>query len=75
MPLTLAEIGVENIIKRVGGTPEVKKFGKPRICCRRIGHGHNGNGGKHHSKRQRSKDRDQQGNGAEDHHLIFIYDN
>ena len=25
MPLTLAEIGVENIIKRVGGTPEVKK--------------------------------------------------
>ena len=25
MPLTLAEIGVENIIKRVDGTPEVKK--------------------------------------------------
>ena len=25
MPLTLAEIGVENIIKRVGGTPEGKK--------------------------------------------------
>lgn len=25
MPLTLAEEGVENIIKRVGGSPEVKK--------------------------------------------------
>lgn len=25
MPLTLAEEGVENIIKRIGGSPEVKK--------------------------------------------------
>ncbi len=25
MPLTLAEQGVENIIKRIGGSPEVKK--------------------------------------------------
>ena len=25
MPLTLAEEGVENIIKRLGGSPEVKK--------------------------------------------------
>ncbi len=26
MPLTLAEEGVENIIKRIGGSPEVKKL-------------------------------------------------
>ena len=26
MPLTLAEEGVENIIKRIGGSPEVKKY-------------------------------------------------
>ena len=25
MPLSLAELGEENIIKRIGGTPEVKK--------------------------------------------------
>ena len=25
MPLVLAEVGTENIIKRIGGTPEVKK--------------------------------------------------
>ena len=25
MPLTIAEIGEENIVKRIGGTPEVKK--------------------------------------------------
>ena len=25
MPLSLAEIGEENTIKRIGGTPEVKK--------------------------------------------------
>ena len=25
MPLTLAEIGEENLIKRIGGSPEVKK--------------------------------------------------
>ena len=25
MPLTIAEIGEENVVKRIGGTPEVKK--------------------------------------------------
>lgn len=25
MPLTLADVGAENIIKRIGGSPEVKK--------------------------------------------------
>ena len=31
MPLTLASVGEENIIRKVGGNPEVKK---PRLCGR-----------------------------------------
>ena len=26
MPLTLANMGVENVIKKVGGNPDIKKF-------------------------------------------------
>ena len=35
MPLTMANAGEPNIIKKVGGKEEDKKvFGKPRICDR-----------------------------------------
>ncbi len=36
MPLTLASVGEENIIRKVGGNPEVKKHLEDLgLCCRR----------------------------------------
>lgn len=39
MPLMFANTGETNIIKKVGGSPEVKKhLEKSRFCCRRRGY-------------------------------------
>ena len=70
MPLTLANVGEENMIKKVGGNPEEKTPGESGIRSGRKRHRHHRHGGEYYRQRKGSPCGYQQGNGAENHGLI-----
>ena len=83
MPLALADVGTENLIRKVGGSPEVKKHledlgfvaggtatvvaAKPRSSRCFFTSGGGRHGRQHHRQGEGSPRGHQRGNGPEDH--------
>ena len=74
MPLALASIGDANTIKKIGGSPEVKKhLENLGFVSRRRRHYYYNAGRKRNCESKGIPSCDQRGNGAQNHGLIFTY--
>lgn len=70
MPLTLAEVGEENIIRKIGGEAGGQgSSGEPRFCCGRGGHGSQCHRGKCYREREGFPYCCEQRDGTENHGL------